>query len=361
MRFLQNQGLGRSYTAVFDRLAPRGAGFAERLRAFLHDRYGATHILQPVYDGDPDAFFTNGDDDVLQQAWARENGVPEGASQADILLAQIEHHRTEVFYNSDPFRFDAAFVKRLPASVKVKIAWRAAPGKIDFTGYDRVVSNFPSIRADYERQGLRTAELYPAHDPVLDEYAGRAERPVDVVFCGGFSRHHGRRREILEQVAALSGRYRVAFHLDASRFTPLAESPLGWVGPLRAVRRPRAIRQVAAPSVFGRAMYQTIGSAKIVLNAAIDMAGEDRGNMRCFEAMGAGTGLVTDAGRYPEGMVGGATMSIYASPAEAAQLIARSLETGAWAEQGRRAHETVSQLYTKRRQIEAFTAIVAGV
>src|SRR5262249_46283411 len=144
-------------------------------------------------------------------------------------------------------------------------------------------------------------------------------------------------------------------------YTPLADSPLGWVGPLRAVRRPKAIRRVAAPSVFGRAMYQAVGSAKIVLNAAIDMAGEDRGNMRCFEAMGAGSGLVTDAGRYPEAMVDGQTMSVYRSPAEAVQMIAEALESGAWAEQGRRAHETVARLYTKQRQIDAFNAIVADV
>ena len=37
--------------------------------------------------------------------------------------------------------------------------------------------------------------------------------------------------------------------------------------------------------MFGRALYELIGSSKIVLNGAIDMAGTDRGNMRCFETM----------------------------------------------------------------------------
>ena len=52
-------------------------GFEERRRIFLDDRFGALHFLQPVLDGDPDAFFTNGDDDILQRQWARENGMPD--------------------------------------------------------------------------------------------------------------------------------------------------------------------------------------------------------------------------------------------------------------------------------------------
>ena len=67
-------------------------------------------------------------------------------------------------------------------------------------------------------------------------------------------------------------------------------------------RRPDAIAEIAKPPVFGRQLYELIGSSKIVLNGAIDMAGTDRGNMRCFEAMGCGALLVSDAGGYPDGM-----------------------------------------------------------
>ena len=57
-------------------LAREAASFEERRRIFLDDRFGALHFLQPVLEGDPDAFFTNGDDDILQRQWARENGMP---------------------------------------------------------------------------------------------------------------------------------------------------------------------------------------------------------------------------------------------------------------------------------------------
>ena len=41
----------------------------------------------------------------LQRHWAREHGMPGKPSLEAILLAQIEHHRTEVFYNLDPVRY----------------------------------------------------------------------------------------------------------------------------------------------------------------------------------------------------------------------------------------------------------------
>ena len=56
-------------------------------------------------DGDQNAFFTNGDDHILQERWAEENGLRRGLDLEDILLAQIESHRAEVFYNLDPMRY----------------------------------------------------------------------------------------------------------------------------------------------------------------------------------------------------------------------------------------------------------------
>lgn len=74
MRLFQNSGLYPSYLRYFDRLAVGAVRFDDRLRLFLNDRFGALHFLQPVLDGSPDAFFTNGDDKTLQKYWARETG-----------------------------------------------------------------------------------------------------------------------------------------------------------------------------------------------------------------------------------------------------------------------------------------------
>jgi Glycosyl transferases group 1 len=357
MRLFQNMGLSRAYMQRFAKIN-LATNFIGQRDVLLHDCYGASHVLLPVTQRDENAFFTSGDVEKIQKAWASENGLAKKTPLADILLAQIEHHRTEVFYNLDPGRYDGAFVRRLPAHVKKKIAWRAAPGQIDFGGYDLVVSNFPSIRKSYEEQGIRTAEFFPSHDPTLDEYARNENRDIDVLFFGGYSRHHSKRAEILEAVAKLSGKYNIAFHLENSRYTKLAETPLGWFGPLAKARRPDDIRKVAQPSVFGRAMYEQLGRAKIVINAAIDMAGDDRGNMRCYEAMGGGALLLTDAGQYPEGMVDGKTMFIYNNAQEAVKKLNRFLSEGNWKEISENGNQLMKTSYEKLRQYQRFLKLI---
>lgn len=363
MRLFQNSGLYPGYLSRLEYLTRGLDTFAARKDAFLADRYGACHFLQPVLTASPNAFFTNGDDTGLQRMWAQEHNLPAKADLASILLAQIEHHRTEVFYNLDPMRYGSDFLGRLPGCVKKSIAWRAAPSPgADFSAYDLVVCNFPSILKSYEQRGWRAAYLTPAHDPVMDRYAANDERPVDVLFVGGYSRHHRRRAEILEAVASRCKHLKVKFHLDCSRMTRWAESPLGRCLPLEQHRRPRDIRAVTAEPVFGLDLYAAISRAKIVLNGAVDMAGEDRGNMRCFEAMGCGALLVSDAGRYPEGMVEGQTTLTYATASDVVALLesalARPAELQGMARRGRDVMETQ---YSKQRQWDAFQRLVESI
>lgn len=362
MRLFQNAGLYPRYLPRLDALDSGPATFAARRDAFLADRFGACHLLQPVLAGAADAFFTNADDARLQRRWAREHGLSAAATPEQILLAQIEEHRTEVLYNLDPLRFGSDFVRRLPGHVRCAIAWRAAPSPgADFAAYDRVVCNFPAILAGYAARGWKTAWFAPAHDPEMDRYAARTDRPVDVVFVGGYTRHHRRRAEILEAVAqGLRGR-NVRLHLDRSRATALAESLPGRLLPLAKHRRPPEIRAASAAPVFGRALYEALAGAKIVLNGAVDMAGDERGNMRCFEAMGCGALMVSDAGRYPPGMEDGRTLLAYASPQDAVRAIERAL-----ADDGERrriaaaGHRAMVQEYSKDAQWRAFESLVAA-
>lgn len=360
VRLFQNSGIYPAYLAKLDQDAVGAATFQERRDIFLADRYGACHFLKPIQEADSDAFFTNGDDERLQRLWAGERGLPAAISLEDILLAQIEEHRTEVFYNLDPMRYGSDFVRRLPGCVRQSVCWRAAPSPgADFSAYDRVVCNFPSIIESWRRLGWRAGYLTPAHDPVMDAYAGNAERDWDVLFIGGYSRHHTRRAEILEAVAQLAPRYRVLYCLDQSRVTRLADSPLGWLPGLSRHRRPRSIRQVSATPVFGRDLYRLMSRAKIVLNGAIDMAGEDRGNMRCFEALGCGALMVSDHGRYPDGFVDGETMLTYRSAEQAAAGTAQILENwGRGREIAARGQGMVRSRYSKTMQWEMFQALL---
>lgn len=352
MRVFQNSGYYPSYGPRLRRLAGNAVTFQQQLQVFFDDRYGASHMLLPVARADPDAFFTNWDDKRLQHAWAREAGLPKKVTLEEILLAQIEAHRTEVFYNLDPVRLSNSFIERLPGCVKKTIAWRAAPsGDVDFSKHDLVVCNFPSILADLQRRGYRTAYFAPSHDSVMDRFAAKGDRPIDVLFVGGYSRHHTRRAEILNAVAGLAGQFKIVFHLDQSRLSRLAESPIGSLLPLARHRRPSAVRSVSRPPVFGLELYQALSQAKIVLNGAVDMAGNERGNMRCFESMGCGALLLSDEGNYPDGMVAGVTLVTYSSPADTTaqirRLLADSEQRGAIAREG---HKMVSTRYSREVQ-----------
>lgn len=359
MRLFQNSGVYRSYRPRLARLTADCRTFSEALGAFLDDRFGAAHFLAPVLEGRSDAFLANGDDEYAQRLWAAEHGLGSDVPLEDILLAQLEDHRTEVFYNLDPMRYGDAFLKRLPGSVRRSIAWRAAPsGGGSFLGYDAIVNNFPSLLEGYRKQGIRAEYLAPAHDPAMDTYARQDQRPADVLFVGTYSRHHRARAEMLEAIAKLRKQLVVVMHLDTSKYTRLAETPLGWFGPLGKDRRAADVRAVAQGPAFGRELLEAIGRAKIVVNGAIDMAGKDRGNMRVWEALGCGAALISDAGVYPPQIREGESFVSYQRPQEVPGLILDLIQDP----EARRAiahsgHKMIRTAYSKKVQWERFVEI----
>jgi hypothetical protein len=361
MRVFQSGGLYPKYIERLDRIVGIDAAFADRRAAFLNDGYGALHILKPVLTSESSAFFTNGDDERLQRAWANENGLSKSCSMQDILLAQIESHQTEIFYNLDPMTHGNTLLKRLPSCVKLNVTWRAAPSSGgEFQNYDIMLNNFPTILDGYRAQGMRAEYFTPGHDSKMNSYAASENRPIDILFVGGYSRHHRKRAEILEAVAKLRDRHNIVFHLDRSRMTRLAETPAGWIGPLAKHRRPKDIRAVSADAVFGLDLYTAISKAKIVINGAVDMAGHDRGNMRCWEAMGCGAMLLTDEGSYPDGMVDGQTITTYSDGNDAAQKITYFLNnTYKIKEIAQKGHQLVRQTYSKDVQLQRFEQIVS--
>ncbi|MDF0583802.1 glycosyltransferase family protein [Bradyrhizobium yuanmingense] len=361
MRLFQNIGLGSAYSNVFRRtVTPRS--FDEGIRLFLEHRYGAPHILEPVEAQRSDAFCALGDQPRLQSLWAAEQGLTTSDLE-QILLAQIEHHRTEVFYNLDPMRYGGAFVQKLPGCVKRTVCWRAAPsGNADLSQYDLVVCNFPSILAEWRNKGCRAEYFHPAVDRVMGEYAF-GDRPIDVLFFGSYSRHHRARAKVLEEVAQLASKRKIVYCLDASRWTQLVEAfPGGLIRYLDKYRRPPGIVAVARAPVWGRQAYELIGQAKIVLNGAIDMAGNDRGNMRCFEAMGCGALLLSDEGQYPDGMQDGTTIVTYRTPEEARTRAHTYISDGeARSKIAERGREAVNRLYSKSVQWQRFNELLSSI
>ena len=248
---------------------------------------------------------TVANDEVLQRQWAKEHGLAT-RDLTDILLAQIEEHRAEVVYSLNPVRWDSSFVRRLPACVKATIAFLASDsGKADLSAFSLMVSNFPIFLRQWQSLGMKVAYFGPSHDPGMIRFAQQDERPVDVSFVGTYSNLHLRRNQLLEECAALSDRYCVVFALAHPPYKPLVDARFLRRIPGLVPYLPKSLRHVTIPSVYGLEMYQLIAKSKVVINAAVDISEQYRGNMRCFEAMGCGAYMLSDAGIYPEGLVPG--------------------------------------------------------
>ena len=99
MRLFQNSAIYPGYLPRLRQLTRACKDYAAHVNAFLDDRFGALHFLKPVLARESSAFFTNGDDEIVQRMWAAENGLKSNATLEAILLAQIEAHRADVFYN----------------------------------------------------------------------------------------------------------------------------------------------------------------------------------------------------------------------------------------------------------------------
>ena len=361
MRLFELITFGQPYLRHFERQVPKPAfsTYAGLLSALIDDRYGNAHVLLPILAGDEGARLVVADATSLQDAWRIERGVPRGTTTEQIVLAQIEEHRSDVLYNISPLIFDSRFVKKLPGCVKHTVCWRAAPlAGADLSGYDLCIGNFRSMLDEWTLAGHRAAWFEPAHDPVASSYA-RDDRDVDVAFVGTYSWLHGRRNVLLQRVAELAPRLKVSFHLSLGRSARIVDA----LGPARALFPklvlPKSLRFVAHGPVYGRGMYELFGRARIVLNAAIDMASEFRGNMRCWEAMGCGALMLSDQGIYPPGMTPGADFAPYDGSDDALTKIEQILaDYDRWRPTAARGLATMETIYSKEAQWAAFSKLV---
>jgi len=327
MRIFQASSLPSDYLLAIRRRDGEHTSFAERSRMFINDGYGSAHLLLPVLRGESTAFFANGNDHYGQCLWARENGLSASASEQTILLAQIEAHRTEVFYNLDPVRYGSSFVKRLPGCVRRSLCWRAAPSSgADFAAYDLVLGNFAGILKKWRDQGCNTKYFSPAWDMEKEEICKVSSRAIDVAFVGSYSSLHRRRNQILDRIAKMHPEWNIVYCLTTSKRTRIANTLQGIFSILSEFKQSPDLQRVLRPPVYGRALHSMLRNAKIVLNAHGEIAGIERGNMRCFEATGCGALLVSDRGQYPKGFDAGRNYIDYATPDEAKQKISYILK-----------------------------------
>ena len=321
MKIFMNMNLSKDHASAVQKLLNPEMDSTQVFLRLLEDRPKG-HVLIPPKNSGDEVILRNFRFDYAQRKWADERGMPKSTNSEAIALAQIEESGAEIFYNHNWQLMSKDFVARLPGCVRYKVAWHGAPSPNLFCNqYDLVLSNWPSLNKIYIEQGARRVEYFtPSHDHEAEKFH-TDNRDIDVLFVGSYSRSHNNRAKLLEQIAELDDELKLQIHLQNSKFTPLAETPLGLFGPLKQVRRGKKLRRIARDPVFGLDLYRLMGRSKIVVNMAINYGGSDRGNMRCFETLSCGAALVSDEGNYPSGFLESKNFISYKDNAEAIKSI----------------------------------------
>jgi spore maturation protein CgeB len=217
----------------------------------------------------------------ILRPYARKVGLsPKLNTQAEnILLAQIEEFRPDLLLNQDLFHVDTKLMRRIKGvgnPILVGQVGIEPPRGEDWTVYDLVISQLPATVKALQALGVRSEVSHLAFEPsILDALPEAPGLDVDVSFVGTVSVDHQQRIALLEAVAK-----RYDFKLWGNRPQALpASSPL---------------HRCFQGEVWGADMYQVLRRSRVTLNSHIDLAGREAGNMRLFEATGAGAFLLTD-------------------------------------------------------------------
>jgi len=212
---------------------------------------------------------------------ARRIGLsPKLDAQAErILLAQIEDFRPDLILNQDVFHVDTGLMRRIRSIGKPTLIGQVGiePSRgEDWTVYDMMVSQLPATVRAFRALGIRSEVSHLAFEPaILDALPAAPAADIDISFVGTVSVDHQQRIALLEAVVE---RYDLKLWGNRPQALP-ASSPL---------------HRCFQSEVWGADMYQVLRRSRITLNSHIDMAGNEAGNMRLFEATGVGAFLLTD-------------------------------------------------------------------
>ena len=268
------------------------------------------------------------DIEPLQKAWAKEHGVEYSRDnwQREIMLAQVKSFRPDVLYLQDLYYFDASFRKQLRdmcGKRLLMIGWQAAPIQ-DYAvlrDLDVVLTCAPHFAEFLKQAGANGVLFLHAFESSILSALRPAPRNLDFTFIGSFvlrnGFHHDRyamvqtlfestplevwgyvsvdhtpskSRRLLAKAAAVANRLPAADKLKKLRNGFASNAPRQSV----AQEDDLVLHNKFHQPVFGLRYYEIMASSKVTFNSHIDCAEQYAGNMRLFEATGAGACLVTD-------------------------------------------------------------------
>jgi len=276
-----------SYIETFYKERPWliNAPFATQMEELYRDGFCVMHVHAPqLINLGARATWVVANCAPSQVRWALENNIlidPVDWKE-QILRAQIAAFNPDVLYSLNPIDFDSKFIRSLTKRPKAVIGWRAAdiPAHVDWGDFDLIVSHLSVCREQALRIGAKSsAYFHPCVPTFLGDITTSTLREFDVVFAGQWTPQHHHRNLIINAVAEASEREGFSFGLFLSS---------------NGQELPPAVSRCNRGARWGLQMYRALKSGRIVLNAEIDLAKGEAGNLRLFETTAVGSFLLTE-------------------------------------------------------------------
>lgn len=259
--------------------------YREQLQAIANDGFASLHIFAPYLSKiGYEAEYIIANSKELQSAWAKENNYNfnQKAWAHDIVRQQIEASKPDIIYCLNPLDYDSKFFSTVEHKAKLLVGWRAAdiPAGTDWTGYNLILSHLSTCREKAKLIGAKnSAHFFPGVPKSISESVVNQEKQFDVVFSGQYTPQHAQRNKFILELAQAADRigFKLGLFLCSHHYELPAE-----------------IKKYNYGQRWGMDMYKALKSGKIVINAEIDLAQGEAGNLRLFETTAVGSFLLTE-------------------------------------------------------------------
>lgn len=236
-----------------------------------------------------DAQFVIANNPHSQHQWLRENNellLNQKNWIYEIARRQVDRIRPDVLYLTDGITFDSRFVRTLSWKPRLIIGWRAAsiPNATNWSDFDVILSHLRGCREKALKLGARSSEhFFPGFPKFIADTVKNENEKWDVVFSGQCTPEHQKRNSYLGQLA------------KAPLLRPESEFSIGYfISSSHPETLPAGLAMHNQGARWGMEMFRTLKQGRVVLNAEIDLAKGEAGNMRLFETTGVGAFLLTE-------------------------------------------------------------------
>ena len=286
MKFLQLDTFYKNYIKLFYEAEPKlsKTPYRYQMHKLLQDGFSSVHQISPYLtelNYETDLIVANCK--YAQIQWAKEHNLKFSETNwvTEITKKQIENFKPDILYTTDPVLFDTAFMNKLSWKPVLIIGWFATilQGNIDWTAYDIILSNSIPCQEKAYRFGAKATNYFsPGFPDFLTDKISQTLPKYDIVISGSITTAHIKRKKYIESV--------INRNIESGHQYSIGCYTNGDI--LDLIRNQGAC--------WGINMYKKLRMGKIILNISGDIGNYSNKtiNMRCIEATGVGSFLLTD-------------------------------------------------------------------